>query len=411
MTTLHLYDTLSASKRPFEPARNTVTLYVCGVTPYDTTHLGHAFTFVSFDVLVRYLIRLGYDVRSVQNITDVDDPLFAKARELGIEPQQLAADETDRLVSDMLDLYVLSPDVRPWASHEIEGMIRLVDQLFETGHAYRAGDHVYFSVATYPDYGRLSRLSRDEMISLSRERGGDPDDPRKRDPLDFVLWRPPGEGEPGFPSPWGDGLPGWHLECSTMALKYLDAPIDIHGGGEDLIFPHHESEIAQSVAATQTAPFARFWVHTGMVYMDGEKMSKSLGNMVFARDLIAEHGPDAVRLYISSTHYRERLHYDVGDLETAGQRAARLARAAHVPANGSAATLLDHQPYCHRFFERMSDDLDTPAAIVVLLELAEAIEGGAAAGRDVRQAQEALRELAALLGLSLPVDSLVRLDA
>lgn len=397
---LRLYDTLSGTQRTFQPAGPLVKMYVCGVTPYDTTHLGHAFTFVSFDVLLRYLRYLGLRVQYVQNVTDVDDPLFDKARALDIPYAELASEQTERYLADMRALNVLPPDHFPRASGEIPEMIELVEALLEQGHAYQVDGWVYFSVATDPDYGKLSKLDRAQMIELARERGGNPDDPRKRDQLDFVLWRPSGPEEPGTPSPWGEGLPGWHVECSAMSLKYLDGlPLDIHGGGSDLIFPHHESEIAQSEAATGTTPLARFWCHTGMVYMDGEKMSKSLGNMVFVRDLIREHNSDALRLYLSSCHYRSSLEYDPGQLAEADRLATALTEAASLPAGSSRH--IDVAGHRERFLDRMNDDLDTPGAIAVLRDLGETIEKEAAGGREVRPLQGLLGELGNVLGLRL----------
>src|SRR5947209_19148147 len=231
---LRLYDRLAGEVKTFQPANGPVKIYICGLTPYDATHLGHAFTFVSFDVLIRYLRYLGHEVRYVQNVTDVDDPLFAKARQLGVPYQDLAAAETAQYQADMQYLNALSPDEFPHASGEIPGMIALVEELVERGLVYQVDGTLYYSVAADPEYGKLSHYDRDTMIALARERGGDPENPRKRDPLDFVLWRPAGDGEPELESPWGPGLPGWHLECSTMALKYLGAPLDIHGGGQDL---------------------------------------------------------------------------------------------------------------------------------------------------------------------------------
>jgi len=397
---LRLYDTLSAGVRDFEPLGSEIKVYVCGVTPYDTTHLGHAFTFVSFDVMIRHLQYLGHTVRYVQNVTDVDDPLFEKARQIGESYETLAAKETERYFADMRDLNVLRAEVYPRASAEIPEMIEIVERLTDSGHAYTVDGHVYFSVKTDPAYGELSKLNRAEMIEMTRERGGDPDDPRRRDPLDFLLWRPSRAGEPRVASPWGEGLPGWHLECSTMSLKYLGAPLDIHGGGTDLIYPHHESEIAQSEGATGKHPFARFWVHTAMVYLGGEKMSKSLGNMVFVRDLLDSHGADAVRLYLSSHHYRAELHYDRAHLDSAAGLARELSEAVNLPGGGSPAEI-DWAPYRERFLKRMNDDLDTPGAIGVLRELAEAMRVERANGRDVRAARRVLRELASVFGLQL----------
>ena len=397
---LRLYDTLSEEINDLQPTGPTVNIYVCGITPYDAMHLGHAFTFVSFDVLIRYLRYLGHEVRYVQNITDIDDPLFARASQLGIGYQELAARETEQYLADTQALNILPAEVYPRASGEIPEMIALVQRLLDAGHAYQRAGSVYFSINSDPDYGILSKYSRDRMIALARARGGDPDDPHRRDPLDFVLWRPSQPGDPVMPSPWGEGLPGWHLECSAMSLKYLGAPLDIHGGGSDLIFPHHENEIAQSESATDIHPLTRHWMHTGMVFMDGEKMSKSLGNMVFARDLAPKYGADTVRLYLSGCHYRGELHWDEAALKQSQGLARDLAEAATLTALGSQATL-DAVLYRDRFRQRMNEDLDTPGAIAVLRDLADAIRQSSEHDSDVAKGQSMLRELAGVLGLRL----------
>lgn len=402
-TPLRLFDTLTGSTRPFEPIGSDVKLYVCGVTPYDTAHLGHGFTYVAFDVLIRYLQYLGLTVRYVQNVTDIDDPLFEKAQELGISHWDLAREQTDRYLADMQALNLLPADDYPHASHEIPRMVELVQALLDAGIAYTVEGYTYFSVASDPEYGTLSKLDREGMITLARERGGNPDDPRRRDPLDFVLWRPSREGEPSYESPWGAGLPGWHLECSAMSLKYLGAPLDIHGGGNDLIFPHHESEIAQSEGATDTKPFARFWMHTGMVHLDGEKMSKSLGNMVFVRDLIAQHGADGVRLYLSGCHYRDALYFNEALMEEAAALADRLSAVIALPSSDG-EPIETREQFRSRFEDRMNDDLDTPGAIAVLRDLADAIESAHQVRKDVRPMQDLLRELGTVLGLRLAVE-------
>ncbi len=395
---LRLHDTLSGTVRDFTPVGMDVKLYVCGVTPYDTAHLGHAFTYVAFDTLIRHLGSLGYRVRYVQNITDVDDPLFEKARQLGISYRVLAVRETARYMEDMRTLNVLPADLYPQASDEIPEMLCIAEGLIDDGHAYPVDGRVYFRVASDPEYGELSKLDRPTMLALARERGGDPEDPRKEDPLDFLLWRPSGADEFHAESPWGEGLPGWHLECSAMALKYLGSPIDIHGGGSDLIFPHHESEIAQSEASNHVRPFVRTWMHTGMVYMDGEKMSKSLGNMVFVRDLIRSSGTDAVRIYVSSGHYRSELHWSEEAFQAAAGRASMLREILTLKSSGGAP--LTTADFRVRFGERMNDDLDTPGALSVLTDLAGAIQDASRNGYDVGPAQDLLRELGGVLGLT-----------
>jgi L-cysteine:1D-myo-inositol 2-amino-2-deoxy-alpha-D-glucopyranoside ligase len=403
-----LYDTLSETVRDFEPLKGEVKLYVCGVTPYDTAHLGHAFTYVAFDVLVRHLRSRGYNVQYVQNITDVDDPLFAKARQLGEPYEELALREIQHYLEDMRALNVLPADRYPRASGETSEMIGMAQTLVDQGHAYAVDGHVYFRIASDARYGALSKLDRAEMLELARDRGGDPDDPRKEDPLDFLLWRPSGADEFHVGSSWGEGLPGWHLECSAMSLKYLGIPIDIHGGGTDLIYPHHESEIAQSETSTGVRPFARHWMHTAMVYMDGEKMSKSLGNMVFARDLIESHGADAVRVYVSSCHYRSELHWHKEAFLAAARRVEQLREAVYL--QGGAGSPYNPAGFRERFEDRLDDDLDTPGALGVLNELATSIRLAVSRNEDVRSAQQLVRELGGILGLAFqdPPDSSVR---
>src|SRR6266699_3000936 len=276
-TNMKLFNTLTQSLEEFIPIDNTVRIYVCGITPYDTTHLGHAFTYVSFDTLMRYLEYTGCKVKYVQNVTDIDDDILRKAREVGMAWDELGRRETERYLKDMDALNVRRPDV-------------------------------YYHA----------------MLTIANERGNFPDDPRKRDPLDFVLWQAQAPGEPAWPSPWGPGRPGWHIECSAMSMRYLGPQLDIHGGGEDLAFPHHTCEIAQSEHFTGKAPFSRFWVHTGMVHQDGEKMSKSLGNLTLVSDLLKDYSADAIRVTLLSHLYRCPWECFPEDLQVATELVARL---------------------------------------------------------------------------------------
>ena len=291
---MRLYDTLRRKIVPFEPGP-VVTMYTCGITPYDSTHLGHAATYLTYDVLQRRLRDAGHETRAVRNITDVDDSILPKARELGVHYLDLAAAEMARFDADMEALGMLPAYSEPRATSPIPDIRGFIGMVIDTGHAYEAGGSVYFEVATFPRFGELSGYSRDEMLELAAERGGNVDDPNKRDPLDFVLWQPSAEDEPAWESMWGPGRPGWHIECSALCLRELGTTIDLHGGGSDLIFPHHECEAAQSEAATGE-PLVRHWMHQAMVRMDGEKMSKSLGNLVFVSELRKEWDPRAIRL-------------------------------------------------------------------------------------------------------------------
>lgn len=385
-------------------------MYVCGVTPYDTTHLGHAFCYVSFDVLGRYLRYLGYRVRYIQNITDIDNDILRRANELGERWDELG----NRYVAihqAALDALGVEPPVKyPRATEEIPLMVEMIESLIAHGHAYAVDGNVYFRVASDPGYGRLSRLTPEEMALRLTETGDPADDPRKESPIDFLLWQAAKPGEPTWPSPWGPGRPGWHIECSAMSMRYLGETLDVHGGGGDLVYPHHECEIAQSESWSGQRPFARVWMHVGMLRMDGEKMSKSLGNMVFVHDLLEEHRPEAIRLYLSSARYRDVLEWDPAALERSGELVSLLETAAgmkhpvHDDAHPyrSSGTPLDPEPFRARFRAALDDDLDTPRAIAVLRELAEAIIAGRAASRPVSRARQELRTLAEVLGVVLP---------
>jgi cysteinyl-tRNA synthetase len=383
-----------------------VSVYVCGITPYDTTHLGHAFTYTTFDILIRYLEWTGYRVRYEQNVTDIDDDILRKARETGEDWRALGNRWTRHFIDDMETLNVRPPDYYVRATDFIPGIVDTVARLVEVGVAYPSAGSVYYHVDNWPTYGELSRLPRETMLDVANERGNYPDDPRKRDPLDFVLWQAQAPGEPAWQSPWGAGRPGWHIECSTMSTALLGDTIDIHGGGADLIFPHHESEIAQAEAATGVEPFVRFWMHTAMVRHDGEKMSKSLGNLVMVNDLLRTCSPDALRLYLAQHHYREAWSFDQGELEKAAALADMLTAATTATANdtdqsapSSGAT--DGQAAREQFKAAMDDDLGTPAALTALIRLGQETLAAARAGQDVRAAQATLRGLGSIFGLRL----------
>jgi L-cysteine:1D-myo-inositol 2-amino-2-deoxy-alpha-D-glucopyranoside ligase len=296
-----------------------VTMYVCGITPYDAAHVGHAFTYVAFDTLARFLRSRGHEVVYCQNVTDVDDDVLRRAARDGEDYLALGRRETAAYLDDMDALNVARPTFFPRATEEIPAMVELARQLVDGGNAYLVDGTVLFDVTSYPGFGELSGLGPGELRDLLAERGGDPDDPRKRHPLDFVVWQRSQPGEPWWDSPWGRGRPGWHLECSAMARRLLGVTIDLHGGGADLLYPHHESERAQSESANG-APFARRWLHTGMVGYQGEKMSKSLGNLVFPRDLFRDHEPAAVRLALLAHHWRSEWEWDSAELKEATER-------------------------------------------------------------------------------------------
>jgi L-cysteine:1D-myo-inositol 2-amino-2-deoxy-alpha-D-glucopyranoside ligase len=409
--TLRLFDARRGAVVPFvPPTAGPVGLYVCGVTPYDTGHLGHAFTYLSFDILHRYLLYLGHDVRYVQNLTDVDDDMLRKARETGEDYLALGNRHVTTFLTEMAALNWLPPHVYPRATQHIPQMVAMIQALLDRGHAYAGEGNVYFSVDSWPAYGELSGLPRDAMLPIANERGNVPEMPGKRHPLDFVLWQRSLEDEPSWDAPWGRGRPGWHIECSAMSTAYLGNRFAIHGGGADLIFPHHESEIAQAEGATGEHPFVAHWMHAGMLRHEGEKMSKSLGNLVLVRDLLRSYPGDAIRHYLVAHHYRREIDFDETDLEASAVITARLRRACRraeeleplAPALADPDALLgpvaEHRT---RFLAAMDDDLDTPAALPELHALAAlALDGSEA--RLVAQAGWMVRELGArILGLRL----------
>ncbi len=396
---MRLFNTQTQTVESFEPVNGHVGIYVCGVTPYDTTHAGHAFTFLTYDVLVRFLRDLGHDVTYVQNVTDIDDDILRKSKEKGMAWDALAREETARYRQDMTDLNALDPDHYVAATGHVPEMLEIIVKLVDQGLAYVANGSVYFSVEKDPCFGKLSHLPADDMLPIANERGNFPDDPNKRAAIDFIMWQAASPGEPTWPSPWGPGRPGWHIECSAMAMKYLGSTVDIHGGGFDLVFPHHECEIAQSENATGIVPFARTWMHVAMVDYQGDKMSKSLGNLVLASEVLKRYSSDAFRLYLHSNHYRTQWEYDDEAIDAWAGVAADLAEAAAFPAFG-VDDVLDVRALREQFVNTLNEDLDTPSAIQALREIAQAILE-APEGDDIRQAQATLGHLASIMGLTL----------
>jgi len=369
---MKVFNTLSGKKEEFQPQGDVVTMYVCGVTPYDDAHLGHAMSYIIFDVIRRYLKYRGYKVRFVQNVTDIDDKIIERANQRGISTHELVKQYTESFDKDMEDLNIIKAetDKYPKATDEIPKMIEVIQGLIAKGYAYPARGSVYFRVRNVPDYGKLSKRSLDSMRSGTTCEIGE----EKEDPMDFVLWKASKPGEPDWPSPWGKGRPGWHIECSAMSLKYLGQTIDIHGGGQDLVFPHHENEIAQSENFTGIKPFAKYWLHNGLVQLGTDKMSKSLGNLITIREALQKYGADAIRIFILSSYYRSPLTYTEEALEAAERGAERLR---HVMAindtSKSSREALNAEPYQKRFIEAMDDDFNTAQAIATLFDLARAI--------------------------------------
>jgi L-cysteine:1D-myo-inositol 2-amino-2-deoxy-alpha-D-glucopyranoside ligase len=375
---MRLFDTARREIVPFAPGP-IVTMYTCGITPYDATHIGHAAVYLTYDVLQRRLRDRGHETRCVRNVTDVDDDILRKARELGVHYLDLAAAETARFDDDMRALDVIPAWSEPRATSAIPDIRGFIGMVLDRGYAYQAGGGVYFDVSRFERFGQLSHLDRDQMLALAAERGGNIDDPNKRDPLDFVLWQPSGDDEPAWESLWGPGRPGWHIECSALAMRELGTTIDLHGGGTDLIFPHHECEAAQSEAATGER-FVRHWMHQALVRMDGEKMSKSLGNLVFVSDLRKMWDTRAIRLAVVAHHYRHPWDWTDDVMEHAAATVARWDEAAARARPGGESTLAAVRA-------ALDDDLDTPTAVRVIEEAAGAGDGITAA--------------AALLGLDL----------
>jgi L-cysteine:1D-myo-inositol 2-amino-2-deoxy-alpha-D-glucopyranoside ligase len=345
-----------------------VKMYTCGITPYDAAHLGHAATYVAYDVLQRRLRDLGHETQCVRNVTDVDDDILRKARELGVHYLDLAAEEVSRFDADMSALGLLPAFSEPRATSAIPDILGFIGMVLESGHAYRSGGAVYFDVSSFARFGQVSGYDRSTMLELAAERGGNPADPNKQDPLDFVLWQPSAPDEPFWDSLWGPGRPGWHIECSALSMRELGETIDIHGGGSDLIFPHHECEAAQSEAATG-AVFVRHWVHTGMVRLDGTKMSKSLGNLVFVHDLLKDWEPAAIRLAIIGHHYRSDWDWHDGLMPEATARLRTWRQAG--PGTGG----------LEQVRRALDDDLDTASAVAAIDAAAAAGEGVGAAAK------------------------------
>lgn len=406
---LRLYSTLSRKIEPLETIEpGVVRMYVCGVTPYDNAHIGHAMSAIVFDTIRRYLEHVGYEVRHVVNFTDIDDKIIIRAQREGIAASEL----TEKLIADFHRereaLNVLPATVYPQATLEIPAIVRMIEGLIEKGHAYESDGDVYFRVRTFEEYGKLSGRNVDDLVSGARIEI----DERKEDPLDFALWKAAKPGEPTWPSPWSDGRPGWHIECSAMCSHHLDGQVDIHGGGTDLIFPHHENEIAQSEAFLGVQPFARYWLHNGMLQLGGDKMSKSIGNVIRIKDLIDAGKTQAFRLMVLQSHYRAPLTFTEESLDAASKGLDRLITAARpplqAPESGPDAGL-EHsvKQAWDRFHAAMNDDFNSPVAVAVLFDLARAVNRAKDAGAridEIETGRKALVEIASVLGLDLTAE-------
>ncbi len=372
---LRIHNTLTSKKEPFKPIKpKKVGMYVCGVTVYDMCHIGHARSLVLFDVIYRYLMSRGFKVTYVRNFTDVDDKIINRANERGKDWKSLAEEYIAEFYIDMDALGLRRPTVEPKATEHIADIIALVDKLIEKGHAYVVDGDVMFSVESFRGYGKLSGKRTEDLMAGARVQVDD----KKRDPLDFALWKAAKPGEPSWDSPWGPGRPGWHIECSAMSMRYLGPKFDIHGGGADLTFPHHENEIAQSQAATGE-PFAKYWIHNGFVNIRAEKMSKSLGNIVNIRDVLEHFHPETLRVFLLSKHYRSPLDYNDTLIREASVSLERLYSAMAtldklIEINGKAKELPEALLGINdRFNEAMDDDFNTPKAMALLFDAARAI--------------------------------------
>jgi cysteinyl-tRNA synthetase len=418
--TLRLYNTMARTKEDFVPREEgKVFMYVCGPTVYNHIHIGNARTFLSFDVIRRYLEHRGFDVRFVQNITDVDDKIIKAANEVGVPAADIAGRYADAFLKAMSDLGIGRPTAQPRATETIPEMISMVERLVERGHAYVVDGDVYFSVRSFPGYGKLSGHDIDELEVGARVAA----DERKTDPLDFALWKSAKPGEPHWSSPWGEGRPGWHIECSAMSEKELGVPFDIHGGGSDLVFPHHENELAQSEAATGR-PFARYWLHGGMLNINAEKMSKSLGNFTLLKDVLGSYPAPVLRLLMLQTHYRSPLDFSTERLDEATaalERVATLVRnlrwARNEPPAGRGAPEAENRALASaiddaraKFAAEMDDDFNTAGALAAVFELARTAnsflasnQGALSAGDHavLAGADAAVVELLSVLGVTL----------
>ena len=376
-----------------------VKFYTCGITPYDTTHLGHAFTYFVSDVLIRFLESTGKKVTYVQNVTDIDDDILKKAGEEQDDWRSLGNRWTRHFIDDMESLNMRPPDYFPRATEVISEIVSMVQKLLANGVAYQEAGNVYFSIDSWPEFGKLTGLDRDQMLPIANERGNRPDDPNKRDPLDFVLWQAQAPGEPAWESPWGPGRPGWHIECSTMATHLLGETIDIHSGGKDLAFPHHECEIAQVEPISEKKPFVRHWLHVAMVHHEGEKMSKSLGNLVMVRDLLQDYSADAIRLYLARHHYRDPWSTSWPELLKAKRLDHDIKLA--LAEKSDAGKMTNPFPFQEAFTKVMANDLDTPRSLHVVQDLVATILSDSRVGQDVSQAQDQLRKFGDVLGLQM----------
>lgn len=396
---MKIYNTLSGKLEEFVPLEDgKVKMYVCGITPQSEPHIGHAMSYINFDIIRRYLSYKGYRVKYIQNFTDIDDKIIAKANAQGIEPSTLAERNIGVFLDAMAALNITPADYYPRATQEVPKIIEMVSGLIEKGYAYEAGGSVYLRVQQVEGYGKLSHRTLEQMMAGARIEPGE----EKEYPMDFALWKATKPGEPSWESPWGLGRPGWHIECSAMSLRYLGEQIDIHGGGQDLIFPHHENEIAQSECFSGVKPFVKYWLHNGLLKLGEEKMSKSLGNLVTIKEALSRYSADALRIFVLSSSYRNPLTYSEEALEAAEKGAERLRQTAARQDNPRLQEMnVDVKTYRERFTQYMDNDFNTSAALAAIFDLSRELNRIEAEGGKSTQGQELFKELAGILGLSL----------
>ena len=394
---MKLYNTLSGRKEDFTTPDGNVRMYVCGITPYAPSHIGHAMMSVVFDVVRRYLEFKGYAVTHIQNFTDVDDKIILAANDLGIPTTELAESNIRQYLEEMDALNVLRAHTYPRATTEIPAIVDMIESLEMQGYAYNVDGDVYFRVRCNDDYGKLSRRSAEDLLAGARVEVEE----AKEDPRDFALWKSQKPGEPAWNSPWGAGRPGWHIECSAMSMRYLEQGVDIHGGGQDLIFPHHENEIAQSESYSQQKPFARFWLHNGLLSINEDKMSKSIGNVITVGEALSRFSAPALRLFFLSSHYRNPLVYSDQNVLAQERAIERIRNAANSDGKHTDGDTLDASEYKQTFVEAMDDDFNTPRALAAIFDLSRDINRSSEQGSNTASAQKTLRELVSVLGIDL----------
>ena len=398
MGQMKLYNTLTRQVEDFSVEDQKINMYVCGITPYAPSHLGHAMCAIVFDVARRYFEFRGFSVRHITNFTDIDDKMIVAAAEEGIEVSQLAERNIDSYMRELNKLNVLPATEFPRATHEIDSIIQIIEGLIDRDFAYEVDGDVYFRVKNDADYGKLSNRKLEDLVAGARL---DLDE-TKEYPGDFALWKSEKPGEPTWDSPWGKGRPGWHIECSAMSIRYLDKSIDIHGGGLDLVFPHHENEIAQSESFTDVVPFARFWMHNGTLQYGQDKMSKSIGNVFTISSALERYSSDVLRMFFLGSHYRSPLTFSEENVKSQERALERLRTALNAPS--FEGIKMKPEIYFDRFIDAMDDDLNTPRALAVLFDLARDINRESSNGLNVIESQKALESLAGVLGLTLQVD-------